>query len=55
MIQLGIILLIATPVLRVAVSLVGFALERDRVYVAITGLVLAILLYSLFSGHRGLI
>ncbi len=52
-IQFGIVLLIATPVLRVAFSLVGFALERDRVYVGITSAVLAILLYSLFSGHAG--
>lgn len=49
-IQFGILLLIATPILRVALSLVGFALERDRAYVLITALVLAILLYSLISG-----
>ena len=52
-IQCGILLLIATPVLRVALSLAGFALERDGKYVGITALVLAILLYSLFSGHAG--
>jgi len=46
-IQLGLLLLIATPVARVAVSLVGFARERDRTYVLITTAVLAILLYSL--------
>jgi len=49
-IQLGMLLLIATPVARVAFSLYGFALERDRVFVAVTALVLAILLYSLISG-----
>ena len=49
-IQVGILALIATPILRVAFSLVGFALERDRVYVLITGIVLLILLYSLISG-----
>lgn len=49
-IQLGVLLLIATPVLRVAFSLAGFALERDRHYVLITSAVLAILLYSLISG-----
>jgi uncharacterized membrane protein len=49
-IQLGILLLIATPVLRVIFSLVGFALEGDRKYVVITSIVLAILLYSLISG-----
>jgi uncharacterized membrane protein len=49
-IQFGILLLIATPITRVAVSLAGFALERDGKYVAITAIVLAILLYSLISG-----
>jgi uncharacterized membrane protein YfcA len=39
-------LLIATPVLRVAVSIVAFALEGDRRFVVITTLVLAILLLS---------
>lgn len=52
-IQLGVLLLIATPVARVVLSLVGFALERDRTFVAITALVLAILLYSLISGALG--
>lgn len=49
-IQLGLLLLIATPIARVAFSLVAFALERDRTYVVITAIVLAILLYSLISG-----
>lgn len=49
-IQLGILLLIATPIARVAFSLVGFALERDRTYVVITAIVLCVLLYSLISG-----
>jgi uncharacterized membrane protein len=52
-IQLGILALIATPILRVAVSLVGFAIERDAKYVAITALVLALLLYSLLQGASG--
>ncbi|HKR54983.1 MAG TPA: DUF1634 domain-containing protein [Gemmatimonadales bacterium] len=47
--QLGLLLLIATPVARVALSLVGFFMERDRKYQAITLLVLAILLASLFG------
>jgi uncharacterized protein len=45
-IALGILLLIATPILRVAVSIVAFALEGDRRFVVITALVLAILLLS---------
>jgi uncharacterized membrane protein len=49
-IQLGLLLLIATPIARVALSLVAFALERDRTYVVITAIVLTILLYSLISG-----
>jgi uncharacterized membrane protein len=47
-IQLGFILLIATPVARVAFSAIGFAIEGDYLYVAITLIVLAILLFSLF-------
>ncbi len=49
-IQFGVLLLIATPIARVAFSLVGFALEKDRTYVVITAIVLAVLLYSLISG-----
>src|SRR6266568_1001371 len=46
-IALGLLVLIATPVVRVAVSIVAFALEQDRKYVVITSLVLAILLFSI--------
>jgi len=49
-IQLGLVLLIATPVARVAFSVVEFAAERDWLYVATTLLVLAVLIYSLASG-----
>jgi uncharacterized membrane protein len=52
-IQLGILALIATPILRVAISLAGFVFERDRNYVLITAIVLAILLYSLITGATG--
>ena len=48
-IQLGLLLLIATPVARVAFSAVAFGIERDSMYVVITLIVLAILLYSLFG------
>jgi uncharacterized membrane protein len=48
-IQLGLLLLIATPVARVAFSVLGFARERDRMYVVFTLIVLGILLYSLFG------
>jgi uncharacterized membrane protein len=52
-IQLGLLFLIATPIARVAFSIVGFALERDRMYVAFTLIVLAILLYSLLGSGLG--
>ena len=46
--QLGLIVLLATPVARVAASVVAFALERDRLYTAITLAVLGVLLASIF-------
>lgn len=46
--QLGLIVLLATPVLRVASSVVGFALEGDRLYTGVTLVVLAVLLASIF-------
>lgn len=49
LIQLGLLILIATPVARVAFSVVAFGVERDWLYVAITLIVLAILVYSLTS------
>lgn len=49
-IQLGLLVLIATPVARVAFSLVGFAVERDYTYVVITLIVLVALISSILSG-----
>jgi uncharacterized membrane protein len=46
----GLLLLIATPVLRVAASVVAFAQERDRAFVAIAALVLLLLLVSFALG-----
>jgi len=46
-IQLGILILIATPVARVAFSVFAFAEERDWMYVIVTLIVLALLLFSL--------
>jgi uncharacterized membrane protein len=48
-IQLGLLMLIATPVARVAFSIWGFAAEEDRMYLIFTGVVLVVLLYSLFG------
>ena len=49
-IQLGLLLLIATPIVRVAFAVVAFALQRDRVYVIVTLIVLGVLLFSLLGG-----
>jgi uncharacterized membrane protein len=51
LIQLGLLLLIATPVARVVLLLVGFALQRDRLYVLVSLIVLLFLLFSLFGGR----
>ena len=47
LIQIGLVLLIATPVARVAMAIVGFALERDRLYTVVSLIVLVVLLFSL--------
>ncbi|HZR44724.1 MAG TPA: DUF1634 domain-containing protein [Ktedonobacteraceae bacterium] len=52
-IALGLLLLIATPVVRVAVSILAFAIEHDYLYVAITLVVLAILFTSFLLGKGG--
>ena len=48
-IQLGLLLLIATPIARVIFALFGFAAEKDRMYTCFTAIVLVILLYSLLG------
>ena len=52
-VMLGLLVLIATPVVRVAASVVLFAAEHDRVYVAITSVVLTLLLLSFVIGTAG--
>jgi uncharacterized membrane protein len=52
-IALGLMVLIAIPVFRVAVSVIAFAWERDRLYVFITAFVLAMLLLSFAIGEAG--
>ncbi len=47
LVQAGLVVLIATPVLRVAVTLLGFWRQRDVLYVVLTFAVLALLLISL--------
>jgi uncharacterized membrane protein len=50
-IQLGLLFLIATPVLRVFVSFIFFTKQRDLPYIVITGLVITGLLYSLLGAY----
>ncbi len=52
-VMLGLLLLIATPVARVAFSIVMFAIERDRLYAVITAGVLLILMISFWLGAAG--
>lgn len=52
-IQLGVALLIATPIARVLFSVFAFALEKDFLYVSISMLVLAIILFSMLSKMAG--
>jgi uncharacterized membrane protein len=52
-IQAGIILLIATPIIRVAFSAIGFLIEKDYLYTAITLVVLLIIVASMLGGHMG--
>ena len=46
----GLLLLIATPVVRVAVSILAFVYQHDRTFTLITTLVLALLLLSFVLG-----
>jgi uncharacterized membrane protein len=50
-IQIGLLLLIATPVARVTFSVFAFVLQRDRTYVVVTLIVLTVLIYSILGGH----
>lgn len=53
LVSLGLAVLLLTPILRVAISILVFALERDWLYTIITVVVLAILLISLLLGRGG--
>ena len=52
-IQLGLLLLIATPIARVIFSVIGFLAEKDYFYVLISLLVLAIIGFSIFNVGSG--
>jgi uncharacterized membrane protein len=47
-IRLGMLLLIATPIMRVAYCIYSFATQKDKIYVVISSVVLTVLLYSFF-------
>ena len=53
LIQLGLLVLIATPIARVAFSLFAFLRQKDWTYVVVTTIVLGLLIYSLFGAHGG--
>lgn len=48
-IQMGLLLLIATPVSRVVFAVIAFLFEKDYLYVVISLIVLAILIYSILN------
>jgi uncharacterized membrane protein len=47
-IRLGVLILIATPIMRVAFCVFSFAAQKDKLYVVVSGIVLTVLLYSFF-------
>lgn len=49
-IQLGLLLLILTPIARVVFSVAAFGIQRDRLYVSVTLIVLIVLVYNLLQG-----
>jgi uncharacterized membrane protein len=50
-IQFGLLLLIATPITRVILAMIGFARQRDFTYLLVALIVLSLLMYSLLDGH----
>lgn len=51
--QLGVLLLIATPLARILFSIVSFIKEKDYLYVFISTIVIMIILFSIFNGIGG--
>ena len=49
--QLGIVLLLATPLARVVLAAISFALQKDVLYLMVTAVVFAVLLFSLLGPH----
>ena len=50
-IQLGILMLIFTPLMRIIFALIGYLKEKDYVYVVISSIVLAIMAVCFFTGY----
>ncbi|MPT33322.1 MAG: DUF1634 domain-containing protein [Chryseobacterium sp.] len=50
-IQLGILLLILTPLVRIIFALIGYLKEKDYVYVVISTIVLVIMVVSFLTGY----
>lgn len=50
-IQLGILLLILTPLVRIIFALIGYLKEKDYIYVVISLIVLAIMTVSFLTGY----
>ncbi|WP_292011113.1 DUF1634 domain-containing protein [Chryseobacterium sp.] len=50
-IQLGILMLIFTPLMRIIFALIGYLKEKDYVYVVISAIVLAIMTISFLTGY----
>lgn len=51
-IQLGVLVLLATPIARILFSIFGFIEEKDRLYIVITLIVLLIITGSIFFGIK---
>ena len=49
LIQLGLLLLIATPIMRVTLSFFVFLRQRDTLYAIITSIVFCVLMYSILN------
>jgi uncharacterized membrane protein len=52
LIQLGLLLLIATPIARVVLCVIGFARQHNTLYVAVSTVVLVILILSFLRAGR---
>lgn len=50
-IQLGILMLIFTPLMRIIFALIGYLKEKDYLYVAISSIVLIIMVISFITGY----